>query len=189
MHDKPMRRILVMELWGIGDVVMMSAVLAPLRKAYPQAEICVLCQDHGREVLGQNKEISRFHCFKFPWTVFHGKYFFWTWDWRGLWRTLRALRQEKFDLILDARGDPRNDLLSFMTGARMIVARAVEEQSRSLFHHDPFLRGVPKALRMPLRAMLMGMARFSRYCRKGMRGAYWTQWCSRDVPAIFETNK
>ncbi len=124
MPEEKTHKILVLELWGIGDVVMMSAVLAPLRRAYPDAEISVLCQEHGREVLRENKEIGSFVCFTFPWTAFRHKYHFWTWDSRGLWRTLKALRQEKFDLLLDARGDPRNDLLAFLIGARRIVARS-----------------------------------------------------------------
>lgn len=110
-------RILVMELWGIGDVVMMSVVLKPLRVAFPNSEIVVLCQDHGREILKENRELDSFVTFKFPWTAFRGKYCFWRWDWQALGRLIRGLRARRFDLCLDARGEARNSFLAWLIGA------------------------------------------------------------------------
>ena len=115
------RKILIMELWGIGDVVMMSSALKPLHSAFPNAEIAVLCQVHAREILKENKEVSRFFIFTFPWTRFHGKYLFWRWDWIRLLRMIMALRSEEFDLILDGRGDVRNNLLSFLIAGKRRV--------------------------------------------------------------------
>ncbi|NTV29675.1 MAG: glycosyltransferase family 9 protein [Candidatus Omnitrophica bacterium] len=115
------RKVLIVELWGIGDVVMMSAVLQPIRAAFPQAEICVLSQPHGREILLENREVDRFFMFRFPWIAFRGKYFFWRWDWSGIVRIIMSLRREKFDLLLDARGDPRNVLLAGLIGAKRSV--------------------------------------------------------------------
>jgi ADP-heptose:LPS heptosyltransferase len=114
-------KILIVELWGIGDTVMMSSVLATLREKFPAALIFVLCQQHGADVLKENQEIDRFFIFKFPWTVFKGKYRLWQWDWKGLIGLIRTLRLEKFDLILDARRDPRNNFLSFLIGAKKRV--------------------------------------------------------------------
>lgn len=114
---KNISKILIIELWGIGDAVMMSAVLKPLRAAYPNARITVLCQGHGQEVLKYNREISSFVTYKFPWTAYEGKYFFWKWDWKGIFSVILALRHEKFDLILDGRGDIRDDFLAFLIGA------------------------------------------------------------------------
>ena len=115
-------KILIIELWGIGDVVMMSAVLKPLRRAFPDAQITVLCQEHGQQTLKYNKEITSFVTFKFPWTAFRGKYRFWNWDWRGIFSTIGKLRQEKFDLVLDGRGDARDDLLVFLIGAKQYMS-------------------------------------------------------------------
>lgn len=119
---KGIQKILIMELWGIGDVVMMSAVLKPLRAAFPNAQITVLCQEHGRELLKHNKENLSFVTFKFSWTAFRGKYRLWHWDWQGIFSTIAVLRHEKFDLILDGRGDLRDDFLAFLIGAACYIS-------------------------------------------------------------------
>ncbi len=121
--NEPVRKILVVELWGIGDVVMMSAVLKPLREKFPVAEICILAQEHGRQVLLHDKDVSRVFVYKFPWTAFQRKYCLWRWDGKGLLAMVRTLRREKFDLVLDARGDPRNDVLSWLIAPRRYVRR------------------------------------------------------------------
>jgi heptosyltransferase-2 len=110
--------ILIMELWGIGDLVMMSAILRPLRKKFPYARIILLSKAYGKEILANAGCIDEFIIFDFPWTRFKGKYKLWDWDWRGLTRIISRLRKEKINLAIDARGDIRNNLLSFFIGAR-----------------------------------------------------------------------
>lgn len=107
-------RILIIELWGIGDLAMMSGILRPLKEAFPQSRITLLSKENGRGVFLGNPFIDDFISFDFPWTSFSGKYKFWRWDWRGLFGTISFLRREGFDLVLDARGDPRNNLLAFL---------------------------------------------------------------------------
>jgi ADP-heptose:LPS heptosyltransferase len=140
------RKILIMELWGIGDVVMMSAILPSLRAAFPEAQICALVQEHGREVLQENTEIDRFFVFRFPWTAFRGKYLLWRWDWKGLFQLITTLRREQFDLVLDARADPRNDaLLILMGGHRFRGWHKPQNLKHRIEHWHSLLRywGIP----------------------------------------------
>ena len=112
-------KILIMELWGIGDLVMMSAFLKPLKENYPNARITVLSKEVGKTLFKEDPSIDEFISFDFPWTRFKKKYALWSWDWPGVFRVIARLRKEKFDLVLDARGDIRNNLLSFLSGANM----------------------------------------------------------------------
>ncbi len=113
-----MKKILLLELWGIGDVVLASGVLKQLKRSLPKAEIVLLAKEHSKEVLFYNSGIDRIIAYDFPWTKFSGKYLLWRWDWISLFMLIRRLRSEKFDLILDARGDVRNNFLSFLIGAK-----------------------------------------------------------------------
>lgn len=120
-NTSPPRSILIIELWGIGDLIMMSSVLKPLRERYPQARISLLAKDISRELFAHSPNIYDFIIFDFPWTRFRNKYALWKWPWPGLLGTINTLRRRKFDLVLDARGDIRNNLLSFLiSGKRRI---------------------------------------------------------------------
>lgn len=112
------RSILIIEPWGIGDLVMMSSLLKPLREHYPQASISLLAKDTARELFVRSPYIDDFIIFDFPWTRFRKKYSFWKWDWAGLSGTINKLRRKKFDLVIDARGDIRNNLLSFLINGK-----------------------------------------------------------------------
>jgi len=117
----PPHSILIIELWGIGDLAMMSSVLKPLREHYPHARISLLAKDVARELFAGSPYTDDFIVFDFPWTRFRKKYAFWKWDWAGLIGAINKLKQKKFDLVFDARGDIRNNLLSFLiSGKRRI---------------------------------------------------------------------
>jgi len=111
--ESPVKEILIVELWGIGDVVMMSGILKPLRQHFPEAKISLLSKSFGKELLERNNVIDEFFEFNFPWTRFERKYCVWNWDWRGMLSIIQRLRAKKYDIVLDARGDIRNNILSY----------------------------------------------------------------------------
>ncbi|MFH0855114.1 MAG: glycosyltransferase family 9 protein [Candidatus Omnitrophota bacterium] len=113
-----LKKALIVEIWGIGDLAMMTSVIGPLRKSFPEASFDLLCKPLARNILAGQGFFSEFICFDFPWTRFHGKYRIWNWDWLGIIRLIMRLRKARYDLIIDARGDPRNNLLSFLINAR-----------------------------------------------------------------------
>ena len=144
------RSILIIESWGIGDLVMMSSVLKPLREHHPQARISLLAKDTARELFACSPYIDDFIVFDFPWTRFRRKYAFWSWDWKGLLATISILRQRNFDFILDARGDIRNNLLSFLihgnrrlgydwTGGGYFLTDAIKLNQENLHRVDAWL--------------------------------------------------
>jgi len=108
------KNILILELWGIGDLVMMSFVLDPLRENYSNAKITLLVKPQASVLLKNNRNIDEFIEFDFPWTRFRRKYRIWQWDWRELIRVVKKLRRRRFDLAICARGDIRNNILLFL---------------------------------------------------------------------------
>ena len=118
LRDGKVKKILIMELWGIGDLVRMSAVLSPLKKRYPEAKIVLLSRDYGRDLFEDDARVEACVLFRFHWTQFEGKYNVFKWDWEAIKAVVRRLRQERFDIIFDARGDLRNNCLSFLIGAK-----------------------------------------------------------------------
>jgi len=111
-------RILLVELWGLGDLVLMSSCLDALKRSFPAACVSVLAKPHAKTLFAGDPRIDNIIVFDAPWTVFTGKYRLWRWDWRAIFACRSALKENRFDYVLDARGDPRNDLFLSAIGGR-----------------------------------------------------------------------
>jgi len=111
------RRILVIEPWHIGDVVLATPFLRELRHRYARAKISILAKPHARELLESSGLVDDVIAFDLPWTAQQNK----------LRRSLRSLREirslvvtlraRRFDMTVDSRMDIRSNLLAAMTGA------------------------------------------------------------------------
>ncbi len=109
----PVRRILVIRLDQIGDVVCAIPVFSELRRKYPYAKIAALADRHAKAVLEGNPNVDQFFTFERNWFSRDQKF-----SWKNLWRTVAELRKEKFDLGIDLRGDIRNIILMTLSGVR-----------------------------------------------------------------------
>ena len=111
------RRILVMELWQIGDVVMATPFLRALRGCFPVAHITLLGKPHAMELLEASGLVDDVVVADVPWTRTRRKYHPAHYDWDVLRELVRTLRSRRFDLAFDARMDIRNNVLLSLTGA------------------------------------------------------------------------
>jgi ADP-heptose:LPS heptosyltransferase len=112
------RRILVIEPWNIGDVVLVTPILAELRARFPNAKISLLAKSYARELLDGSGLIDEVIVCDLPWTAQKNKYRFTPPVLRQMRDLAIALRQRHFDVALDARMDIRANLLTAFSGAR-----------------------------------------------------------------------
>jgi len=111
----PIKKILVIQLGDIGDVVWMIPALLAVKNAYPLAQLMIVTRYPNAEVLldqpciekafqirkdGKNQDNSSYSSFQL----------------------ICGLRREKFDLVIDLRADDRGAVTSFLTGASMRAA-------------------------------------------------------------------
>jgi heptosyltransferase-2 len=122
--DKGIWKILVVELWNIGDVVIATTALQALRARYPDAWISFLGKPHAEEILRGSGLVDEVITFDFPWTSETGKYRRSRYDRRAMKNLFRRLREEKFDLTVDCRMDLRSNLVTYATHARRRVGYA-----------------------------------------------------------------
>jgi len=108
-------KLLVLELWGIGDLIIASPFL---RAACETHEVHLLAQAYAEELRPHFWPEVQVIPFRMPWTVHRGKYRLHTWPWIRLTRLIRRLRRERFDLAVSARWDPRDDVLMWLSGTR-----------------------------------------------------------------------
>ena len=117
----PVRKILVLELWHMGDVILATPVLQCLRSMYPDARITLLAKDHARELLEGSGLADDIVTFDFPWTAMSAKYNPSRYDRAAISNVVRKLRSEEFDLSLDCRMDLRSNILTRSIGVKRRV--------------------------------------------------------------------
>ena len=108
-------RLLVVELWGLGDLALALPFLAA---ASAHAEVTLLAKPHAAPLLARFAPEVKLVPLVAPWTAFRGKYRLHRWPWRELFRAHRELRDQKFDIAASARRDPRDHALLALSGAR-----------------------------------------------------------------------
>ena len=108
-------RLLVLELWGLGDLVIATPFL---RAAAEKYSVTLLAKPFAQELrprLWPEVEVISFDA---PWTAFRGKYQLWRWPWRELVQLRHRLREKQFNFGVSARWDPRDHLALKLSGAR-----------------------------------------------------------------------
>jgi ADP-heptose:LPS heptosyltransferase len=108
-------KVLLVELWGLGDAVMMTAALRPLLEA--EIPVTLLCKPATMELLRPTYPDLHFLTLDAPWTAFQGKYRLWAWPWKKLLQIVIACRRAGFKAAASVRNDPRDHLLMFLAGA------------------------------------------------------------------------
>lgn len=138
---KRARNILLMELWGIGDVVLSTPAITALKNIYPGSRLAYLGKPHAAEVLKNCTHVDEFITFDIPWTRLHGKYNVLKWDCRGLLRLISTLRSRRFDLAVDVRGDIRSNIIMRLSGASARVGYGAFKGDYTLTHEVERLPG------------------------------------------------
>ncbi|MEW6307034.1 MAG: hypothetical protein AB1705_26520, partial [Verrucomicrobiota bacterium] len=111
-------KLLVLELWGIGDLAIASPFLQAASRAY---DVTLLAKPHARELQQRFWPDVNLIPFTAPWTAFRGKYRLCRWPWAELSRLVRQLRAGQFAVAASARRDPRDAVLLHFSGARRRV--------------------------------------------------------------------
>ena len=108
-------RILVIEPWNIGDVVLVTPFLSALRERFPGARVSLLARPYAREILANTGLVDEVIDAQLPWTAPKDKYRFDAAARRHMRDLIATLRDRKFDLTIDARMDVRSNLLAAIT--------------------------------------------------------------------------
>ena len=113
----PAKRVLIIRLSAIGDVIMASGVIPCLRDAFPDATLTWLTEEGNEDLLRHNRQLDRVLILpRRRWRrLFQQK------RWLTLWREMRRFRQElrrqRFDWVLDLQGLLKSALWARLTGA------------------------------------------------------------------------
>ena len=118
LEPAEIHRILVIEPWNIGDIVLATPMLAELRLRFPRARISLLAKSYARELLDRSGLVDELIVCDLPWTAQKNKYRFTPPVLRAMRDLVVSLRERRFDVVVDARMDIRANVLSALSGAR-----------------------------------------------------------------------
>ena len=128
--DREVSRILVIELWNIGDVILAMPFLAALRTRFPRAKIALLGRSFAPELLAGTGLVDEFIVADLGWARGQGAR--WLGRITAVWNVSRTLRRHHFDIAYSARPHRREHLLLSLSGARRRIGLSVDTADASL---------------------------------------------------------
>ncbi|MDH7514938.1 MAG: glycosyltransferase family 9 protein [Bacteroidota bacterium] len=107
LRDLPVRRILVIKLRAIGDILLSTIVLRNLRHAFPDARIDMLVEPPAQDIVERHPALDGVVLFA------AGK--------DSPLHVFRSLRRAHYDLVFDLFCNPRSAQFTFVSGAAVRV--------------------------------------------------------------------
>ncbi|MDD4932628.1 MAG: glycosyltransferase family 9 protein [Methylacidiphilaceae bacterium] len=136
--DLPVRKILILKFSSLGDVIQALPVAAGLRRRWPSAEIHWMAFGPYRDLLANHPAIDRFVEFPRRRETPGGLF-------RDLARCVAAVRQERYDLLLDMQGLLRSGLLCFLSGAKRRIGPWNGREGSILLYRERVMPPPPPA--------------------------------------------
>ncbi|MCC6759109.1 MAG: glycosyltransferase family 9 protein [Candidatus Omnitrophica bacterium] len=113
LKQKDFKKILVIRMDHIGDVVITTPIYRALRTKYPQAQIDTVIGSWSQGVLKYNKDLTNIMVFDAPWfqevrsdqgSVRNSAIS----KFRAIWELVKKLKAVQYDLVIDPRSDFRH---------------------------------------------------------------------------------
>jgi len=114
--------ILIIKLDHLGDCFLLTPIFEYLKNGFPNVDIDVLCQKSCEPIFARNPNIHNIFTFNY-WRFHRGE------SPDGLRVLLSFIKKnrKKYDLVIDARGEPIVALTSFLLGAKYRIGFSKEE--------------------------------------------------------------
>jgi len=121
----PPRRILILRLGSLGDIIHALPVAAALRRAFPAAHIAWLVDERWRPLLDQVQGLDA--VLSVPRD-----------SWSGLRQGIARVRRERFDCVVDVQGLYKSAILARLSAAPLRVGfdRASARESGAAFFYN-----------------------------------------------------
>ena len=124
------KKILIVKLDHIGDVLLATPVITNLKLRYPQAHIAILVGSWSKSIVESNPYLDEIFCYDAPFFCRNGK----STPFKRAIKLLRQLRKEQFDLLVELRGNLLTLTLAASKGGKYRLDRATQRTEGKLFN-------------------------------------------------------
>ena len=135
------KSILLIRLDNLGDVLLTTPAVRSLRQRFPHARITMVVKEWALEAVKNNPHIDHIIIFNPFWTIPKGERTK-TAGVAGIYRLVRRLRRERFDLAIDFKGDFRNILIAYLLGAKRRISYGIRGGGFLLTDIVPYQQGI-----------------------------------------------
>ncbi|MDD3089620.1 MAG: hypothetical protein PHT95_06730, partial [Candidatus Omnitrophica bacterium] len=117
-------RIAVIRIDHVGDVIMSTCVLGPLRKTHPASAIDMVVPSWAYDIVKSSPDITKAMLFDPVWfdRKVRARFFAQA---RGVFALARLLKAGRYDAVVDLRGDFRHILAMWLSGAKRRISCGV----------------------------------------------------------------
>ena len=130
MRHNPPQRVLIINIFGIGDVLFTTPLISNLKAAYPNIHIGYLCNRRTAPLLEHNPKVDRI--FVYERDEFEairrrsaGQYL------KAVWKLIQEIKSGQFDMVLDVSWNRFMGFLAWSAGIRRRVG--FDYKGRGLF--------------------------------------------------------
>ena len=124
------KKILLIRLRRIGDVIMTTPVVSALREGFPDAFISYIVEKPYRELVEGNPGLDKIFVLEKKQSL------------RDFFKLIRLIRKEKYDVVLDFHGGPRASLITLFSKAKLKVGYRIKY--RNFIYHIKLSRSPKK---------------------------------------------
>ena len=108
------RKILLLRLRRLGDIVLTTPAITLLKKSFPDASLTYLVEEPFRRLVEGNPHLDRVLTVPVKQKT------------ADLLRLIRSIRRERYDVLLDFHGGPRTSWITLLSAARLKVGYAIK---------------------------------------------------------------
>jgi len=119
--SEAIKSILLIRLDHLGDVLLTTPAIKSLKQQFPHARVTMVVKGWSFEAIRNNPHIDKILIFNSFWTI-SSQEGTKTEGIAGIYQLIRELRKERFDLAVDFKGDFRNILIAYLSGARRRIS-------------------------------------------------------------------
>jgi len=124
-----LKRILLIKLRHLGDVVLSTPVIATLKKRFPHLDIDLVINEEGRELVQGLKELNQVHLYKrsLAKKSLTGKF-------QAEWGLIKAVRHKRYDAVINLTEGDKGNLLAKFSKAPIRVGKEGSNYAQFLTH-------------------------------------------------------
>jgi len=123
-HSKPIKSVLLIRLDHLGDVLLTTPAIKSLKKQFPHARLTMIVKGWSYEAIRNSPHIDKIIIFNPFWSI-SSEEGTKTEGVGGMYQLVHTLRRERFDLAIDFKGDFRNILIAYLSGAKRRISYAI----------------------------------------------------------------